>query len=63
MSTDKALSPKEIAGILNCTVKFVLAEIRNRRLAPVVRLNRKVIWVRQSVVLAYLNAKTRLPAA
>lgn len=58
MTTDAALAPKEIAQMLNCTVDFVLEEIRRGRLAPAVRLNRKVIWVRRSVVEGYLKAKT-----
>lgn len=58
MSTDPALSPKEIAEILNCSVRLVYSEIKKRRLGPCVRINHKVIWVRKSAVLAYLSQKT-----
>lgn len=63
MSNDPELSPKEIAGIMRCTVRFVLSEIRSGRLGPSVKVNRKVIWVKKSVVYAYLSAKTRVAAA
>lgn len=58
MSAEQTLGPKEIARELNCSVDFVLEEIRRCRLAPVVRLNRRVIWVRRSVVDNYIKAKT-----
>lgn len=58
MNQDAALAPKEIAQMLNCSVDFVLEEIRRKRLAPAVRLNSRVIWVRRSVVERYLSDRT-----
>jgi len=58
MTQEDKLCPKEIAQVLNCDVRFVYSEIKAKRLAPAVRINRKTIWVMRSTVLRYLRAKT-----
>ena len=53
-----ALSPKEVAQQLGFCTKTVLSLIKRGELAPVYRINKRVIRVPQEAVDRYLKACT-----
>lgn len=53
-----SLSPKEAAARLRCGVDWVQSEIRRRRLAPVTRLNARVILIPPQTLQAYVAQRT-----
>jgi excisionase family DNA binding protein len=58
MNNEKTYSPKEVAQRLSCHLYFVRAEIRDRKMAPVLRPNARVIRVPESTLSAYIKART-----
>lgn len=55
MSTiyQRDMTPKEVASELGCHVKYVLAEIKRKRIAPVFKVNARVIRVPRSTFESY----------
>ena len=54
---DKNLTPNQIAIELGISVRLVLAEIRRRRIFPVIRISRKTVLVPSPVYEAYKKAR------
>lgn len=55
MNSTKArfFTPKEAAAELGCHVDFIRAEILSRRMAPIFRINRRVIRIPATTLEAY----------
>lgn len=57
MNEFKTLTQKEVSAVLKCSKRFVTSEIKSGNLAPVIRINKRVILIRQATVLAYMQAR------
>lgn len=55
------LTPKEVAGVLGCSVYFVREEIK-RGTIPAIRINKRVFWVLRSELDAYIGSRMRRAA-
>jgi len=43
----------EAAEYLGCSRKHIVREIRSGKIAPVLRVNARVVWIRRAALLAY----------
>ena len=54
---ENKLSPKQAASEIGCSVRFILAEVRRRRIRPVYRFNKRVIVIPQGALDSYRAAR------
>lgn len=58
MMPKERYSITEAAEHLGCSRKHILREIRSGKIAPVLRVNARVVWIRRAVLLAYEERKS-----
>jgi len=54
----RTIKPKEAARHLRCATAFILSEIRAGALAPVMRINSRVILIPEETFTRYTKGKT-----
>lgn len=56
IKAEKSYSPKEMARLISCHIYFVRREITEGRIAPVFKINTRVIRIPASTVASYLKS-------